>query len=137
MFPESYLIDQIKSSTVYTDVTLAEDSVVDLIHQPLIEPRIFVGHLGIKLQFPDGVWANGYRELENNEMLLTSIQWICSREDLPTVRTAIKKAYTGFSPYPNDGNFSSLVFMEASVVAKTSTKAWWQEIVGLVMPRIS
>jgi len=137
MYAEQYLIDRIKEQTPYEDVQLAEDSAIDLIHQPLLAPRIFVGHLGIQLQFPEDRFANGYRELENQELLITAIQFICAREDLAEVRTNLKNAYTGYSPFEGDSNYSSLTFLEASMIGKTSTKSWWQELVGLVMPRIS
>jgi len=137
VFDESYLIDLIKTNTEYTDVDYADDLSIDLIHVPLIEPMIRVGHLGIRRQFPEDTIADGYHELENQEVLHTSIQILCLREDLSKVRTNIKKAYIGKSPYPSDGNYSSLIFLEASVIAKTSDKIWWSEIIGLHMPQIA
>jgi len=137
MFDESYLIDLIKNKTPYTDVDYADDISIDLIHIPLIEPMIRIGHLGIKRQFPQDVVADGYTELENREILHTSIQLLCKREDLVTVRKHIKFSYTGESPYPNDSNYSNLLFLEASVIAKTNDKIWWQEIIGIFMPQIA
>ena len=104
---------------------------------PLTEPRIFVGHLGIKLQNSEDIFANGFREIEVPEILMTSIQWLCKREDLATVRINIQAAYTGFSPFPVDEDYGSMGFLESTVIAKTNEKVWWSEIVGLVMPRIS
>jgi len=137
MFDESYLIDLIKDNTPYTDVDYADDVSIDLVHIPLIEPMIRVGHLGIMRQFPQDLNADGYTELDNQEVLHTAIQMLCLREDLATVRSTIKKAYTGKSPFPNDSNFSSLVFLEASVIAKTNNKIWWSEIIGLLMPQVA
>jgi len=137
MFDEIYLINLIKDNTTYTNVWYADDNNIDLVHIDLLEPRILVGHLGIKRQFPEDLEADGYHELQNQEILLTSIQLLCNRSDLSTVRTDIKKAYTGKSPYPTDGSYSNLVFMEASVIAKTGDKIWWQEILGLHMPQIA
>lgn len=137
MYDELYLINQIKTSTGFTDVDYADETLIDLIHQELTAPRVFVGHLGIKLQQPENMYANGYNELENPEVLVTGIQFICQRSALAATRIAIKAAYTAFSPFPSDGDYSSLVFLEASTVAKTSTKIIWQELVGLVMPRVS
>lgn len=137
MFGESYLIEQIKTATGYTDVTLAQENSTDPIHERLIAPRIQVGHLGIKPERPQDIFANGYNELGNSEMLMTEIQILCERDELPTVRTAVKDAYVAFSPFPDDHDFSSLVFLEAKVVGVTGTKVRWSEIVGLVMPRVS
>lgn len=137
MFDESYLISRIKQKTGYQDVSYAEDSDINLIHLDVTSPRIYVGHLGIKLQHPENLYANGYTELDNPEVLVTAIQFLCARSDLAKVRTKIKNAYIGYSPFPDDANYSSLVFLEASMVAKTSTKVWWSELIGLVMPRVS
>lgn len=137
MFDESYLIQRIKDKTPYTKVDYADDSNIDLVHIDLLEPRIFIGHLGIKKQFPEDLVADGFHEIENREILLTAIQFLCQRDKLAEVRTNIKNAYHGFSPFPTDGDYSNLVFIEATMVAKTGNKAWWQEIVGLHMPQIA
>ena len=137
MMGEQYLIDLIKSKTSYTDVTLADESTVDLINTPLTTPRIMVGTIGVKLQYPETFFTDAYRGTENQELQVSSIQLICLRGDLVTVRQAIKDAYTGESPFTNDSNYSTLNFMEGNVVAKTGTKIWWQELIGLVMPRVS
>ena len=135
MYDENWLVQLIKDETGYTDVSLAEDSVIDLTHEPLLTPKIYIGHLGIKLENPEDMHADGFKELENSEVLITAIQFLCLRSELPTVRTAIKAAWSNKSPFPNNSNFSSLFFMEASTVAKTSNKIWWQELIGLTMPR--
>lgn len=137
MMREEYLIDLIKSKTTYTDVTVADDSAADLINTPLSTPRIMVATMGIKLQYPETFFTDAYKGTENQELQVSSIQFLCFRTDLPIVRQAIKDAYTGESPFPNDSNYSTLNFMEGNVVAKTGTKVWFQELIGLVMPRIS
>jgi len=137
MMSEQYLIDLILAKTPYTNVALAEDIGIDLINTPVDVPRIFVGTMGIKLQFPETYFADAYKEAENQELQVTSIQFICKRSDLPTVRSNIKAAYFGESPFPDDSDYSSLAFMEASVIAKTGEKVWFQETIGLVMPRLS
>jgi len=137
MYPEQYLIDLIKSKTVLTDVTLAEDASIDIIQEHLTSPRVFVGHLGIELEREEDSSVNSYAELENEERLLTSIQFICYRMDLPTVRKFIKDSYLGESPFPDDADYGTLAFHSAKVIAKTSNKIWWQEIVSFLMPRIS
>jgi len=137
MFDEKVIIDIIKTNTPYKDVQYAEETSIDLIHQELAAPRVYVGHLGIKLQAPEDMQANGYNELDNQEILLTSILFICKRSELATVRNNIKAAYIKKSPYPDDSDYSSFMFLEASTVAKTSTKIIWQEIIGTLMPRVS
>jgi hypothetical protein len=137
MYDESLLMNVIRTNTGYS-VEYAEDSTIDLINVNTVKtPRVYVGHIGIKLEYPQYVYANGYNELENPEILLTSIQFICERSSLAVVRTNIANAYKGFTPFAGDSDYSSLVFIEGNMVAKTGTKVWWQEVVGLIFPRIS
>ena len=135
MYEEAVLIAHLLKQTKYPDIALSEESDINLLDD-LDSPRIRVGHLGIKLEDSRDKRADGYHELENDEILLTSIQFICERKDLVTVRTRIKQGWTNFTPYIEDHNYGSLFFIEASVVGKTSTRIWWQEIIGLQMPRI-
>jgi len=137
MFDEIFLIDLIKSANPTYTVEYARDSDIDNIHKVVIQPLVYVGHVGIKRQFPEDFIADGYHELDNSEILITTIQFLCKRAALVETRANIKRAYEKQSPFPNDSNYSSIVFMEASVVAKTGVNVWWQEIVGTVMPRIS
>lgn len=136
MYDEQVLVDLIADKTGYS-VELADDRITDQVR--LTEPgtKIYVGHLGIKLQHPQTMLADGYIEIENPEILLTAIQFVCSRTDFVTVRSDIKRAYSGFSPFPKDSDYSSLVFLEAKTIATTNNKIWWQEVIGLVMPRVS
>ena len=137
MYEETWLIQTLLDNTSYRDIKLATDTTIDLIHEDLAEPRIFVGHVGIKLEQPGDMRADGFHELENDEVLITTIQFLCKRSDLVTVRTSIKTAWSGKTPFPNDSDYGTLFFMEASVVAKTSNNVWWQELIGLATPRIS
>lgn len=137
MLDEIFLINRIKSETGYTDVQYAVDSVSDLHKVALTQPKIYVGHLGIKLRYPQNLDANGLVEIENPELLITAIQILCRREDLSEVRQKVKDAYVGYSPYPQDSDYSSITFLEATVVAKTNEKIWWQEVIGLEIPRVS
>ena len=136
MYDEKLLMDKIFEETgIPTSYT--REATQDLLnnHEPV--PRIYVGHIGIKLQYPEELFANGYSELENQELLVTTIQLICLRTELHIIRPKIKNAYTGFSPFANDANYSSIVFISADTVAATNKKIWWVETVGCVMPRIS
>jgi len=135
MYAESLLMDVIRTATGYT-VDYAEDSTIDLLGADTIT-KVYVGHLGIKLQYPNQLWADGYNELENPEILYTTIQYVCNRVNWHIVRSNIAAAYKGFTPFPNDSDYSSMVFVEASVIAKTNTKIWAQELVGIIFPRIS
>ncbi len=134
MYPEITLMNLIATATGYT-VKYAEDSAIDLLGTT--GTVVYVGHLGIKLQYPEQLWANGYNELENPEILYTTIQYVCNRTDWHTVRANIAAAYQGFTPFPNDSDYSSMVFVEANVIAKSNTRIWAQEITGLIFPRIS
>jgi hypothetical protein len=136
MYDESILISQIKTSTGYTNVDYSVETTIDMIETDATLPRILVGHLGIRPEHPNQQYSNGYSELENPEILHTAIQFICLRTQLTTVRNAIKIAYTKFSPIDNP-DYSSLIFLEANVIAKTNDKIWWQEIVGCIFPRIT
>ena len=139
MYEESWLIDIIKDNTTpqYQDVELAEDTMADWIHEDLLSPKITVGHLVIKLQFPESIWADAFSERENQEMLVTAIQVMCLRKDYVEVRSNIKKAYSFKTPFPNDANISNLAFLEHNIVAKTGTKIHYQEVVGLIFPQIA
>lgn len=137
MYNEILLIELIRDKTGY-EVAYAPDQTIDLIGVNATDnPKVYVGHIGIKLQHPEYLWSNGYNELENPEILLTHIQFICRRDEFAEVRTAIAEAYRGFTPFPNDSNYSSMVFIEANVVAKTSSKLWISEVVGIIFPRFS
>ena len=139
MYNESWLIGIIKNNTSpqYQDVELAEETMADWIHEGLLTPKITVGHLGIKLQFPESIWANSFSEHENQEMLLTAIQVMCLREDYVEVRSNIKKAYSFKTPFPDDANVSNIAFLEHSIVAKAGNKIHYQEVVGLIFPQIA
>ncbi|GEM_PF-5524462 len=134
---EQWLIDTLKSRTGYRDIRYAQDSQVDLLNSHNIDPIILVGHLGIQLQNPEDYIADGFHEIENSEILTTAIQFICRREILSEVRDKVKYGYSNQSPFGNDSNYSSLLFLRAEVVAKTNTKIWWSEVIGLIMPRVS
>jgi hypothetical protein len=137
MYNESLLISRIQTLTGYS-TTYAEEATLD--SASLLEttaPKVYVGHRGIKLKYPDQLWANGYTEFDNPQILITDILFLCERLTLDTVRTNIYNAYIGFTPFPNDSDFSSLVFIESNVLVKTRTKIWVQEVVGLIFPRIS
>jgi hypothetical protein len=138
MYDEQLLINRIKAQTPYTKVVLAEDTQIDFTGYSQTTPYIVVGHIGIKLQFPETLWRNGYNELENNAILITNIQFLCPRDSLATVRTNIANAYKNWNPFgTEESNYSALVFIDADLVAKTNNKVWWKETVGLIMPQIT
>ncbi len=137
MYDESLLIAHIASVTDFF-VDYAEDSTIDTIDpMSVTTPRVYIGHIGIKPQSVADTAINMYNGLENPSVLYTTIQFICERAELVSTRTAIAEAYAGFTPFINDSDFSSLFFVEGNMIVKTGTKVWWQEVVGLVFPRIS
>lgn len=134
MYEEQLLVDRIHTITSY-QVELTDDTNIDA--QALVSPttRVYVGHLGVKLLRDADVYANGYEEILNPQLLLTAIQFICKRSDLVTVRTAIQSAYENYSPLDNADD-SRIFFIEGNVIAKTSNSIWWEERVGFIFPRI-
>lgn len=136
MLSEQTLIDRLIEETGY-NVSYSPGKQIDLINTNEILPRLYVGHLGIQLQHKEYLFSNGYVEYDNPEILLTEINYVCARGDWVDVRIAIRKAYTGYSPFPNDGNFSSMTFVDAVNKGETNNKVWWGEVIGLIMPRIS
>lgn len=137
MYNEQLLIDVVKAKTGYF-VELAEDRTIDLVNiNTITSPRVYIGHIGVKPEHPNDFHVNGYNEYDNPSILLTSIQFVCERDSLTEVRSNIAEAYKNFTPFEGDSEYSSLIFMEAQAIAKTGTKIWWQEVVGLIFPRIS
>lgn len=99
--------------------------------------RVFFGHLGEHLKNPEGVWADAYREIDNECMIISELQVCCKRSSFITVINALKAAYKGWTPFPGDGNYSSMSFLKGAVATYTGDKIWWSEQVGIVTPRIS
>jgi hypothetical protein len=136
VYNESVLVARLASETTYV-VSVSPGKQVDLINTTEALPRLYVGHLGIQLQDKGNLFANGYMELENQELLVSEINYVCLRDNWAETRSNIRKAYTGWSPFEGDSNYSSLTFIEAVCKAETNKKVWWSEVVGLVMPRVS
>lgn len=136
MYNERTLINRLQTETGYT-VTYSPGRQVDLLSTNETLPRLYVGHLGIQLFDKNTLFSNGYVEYENPEILLTEVNYVCLRSNWAEVRTKIRAAYTGYSPFPDDADYSSITFVEAMIKGETNTKVWWNEVVGLVMPRIS
>jgi hypothetical protein len=135
MYSEQDLAIRLHEETGYS-VTLSPIENVDQIAVNSSLPLIFVGHLGIKLKGQEE-YANAYRELDNEEILITEINYLCQQDAWPQVRQNIKKDYFGWSPFPNDADFSSVFFMEAMKKGNSGSRVWWSEIIGLIVPRIS
>jgi hypothetical protein len=137
MYNEIDLINQISSVTGYK-VSFAEDTNMDW-NQDTSTPILTVGILQTSVILADhnDIYANAYREIESPELTVTTIQILCNRNELREVRENLKKSYTGYSPFPNDSNYSCMFFIKADMLGKTSTKVFWQELIGLISPRIS
>jgi hypothetical protein len=134
VYNESDLITHIATATGYT-TTYAEKVSIDDITVSV--PRVYVGHLGIKRQLQQEFYVDGYRELENPEILITSIQFICDRFNFKETYLAIRSAYQSFIPTGDDPNFSGLTLVEASMIDQSSDRLWWQLIVGIIYPSIN
>lgn len=134
MYNEELLRARIATQTGYT-TELSLESNIDLTEETLTVPKVFVGHIGIRLKEPGFLWADGYSEVENRQIILSNIQILCERSSLTTVRNAVRAAYKDYSPIANS-EYSSIIFIEASVAAVTKNKIWWIEQVGVVFPGI-
>lgn len=134
---ESWYIQKVKEGTGYTDVALASETTMDLIHDGNIDPKVTLGHEEIRLEFAESLFANLYNEIENHEILITAVHVICPRTGWIDVRKLIRDSLQGESPFPLDSDYSSVGTAGCSVVAKTNTKIWFTELFALVMPRIS
>ena len=139
MYPELTLINQIKTSTGYVNVNYSEDHNLDIYQAVVTQPFVWVGHIAVHLhdKSPEGLFSDGYADLDNPELLLTNITFLAKREDFITVRTNIRNAYKHFSPYPTDTNVSNIFFIEGNVLAKSNSNIYWQETVGYIFPRIN
>lgn len=100
------------------------------------EVVVYLSHTGIRLKDPHEFWADGYQERQNPQMLVTTIEFICPQTELHIVRTKIYKAYSTFDPVENDASFSHLSLVSARVAARSGTKVWWLEDIGMIFPRI-
>ena len=138
MYAESILINQIANATGY-EVRYSEDKISDIYSVTSLHPLVWVGHVAVHLhdKSPAGIFSDGYGDLENPELLLTNITFLCKRSELHSVRENIRDSYKNFSPFPEDANKSNIIFIEASVLAKSSTNIYWQETVGYIFPRIN
>lgn len=130
MYDEQLLITHLDANTPYT-IDYTGDSTIDNLDLPV--PRVYVGHLGEKMQYPEDFWAEGYREIDNPRAILTSIQFICARADLHTVRNTIEAAYRTFTI--DDPNVSRMSFVEGNTIVTTTDRIWYQIIVAVIMPR--
>lgn len=97
---------------------------------------VYIGHTGIRLQDPHEFWADGYQERNNPQMVVTSIEFICLHTELHIVRNRIYKSYSTFDPVDNDTSFSRLSLVSARIAARSGTRVWWLEDIGMIFPRI-
>lgn len=134
MYNEELLRSRIATITGYT-TELSEESNIILPEVAVTSPKIFVGHIGIRLREPGFLWADGYSEVENRQIILTNIQILCERSSLTTVRNNVRNAYKDYSPIANS-EYSSIIFIEASLAAASRNNVWWIEQVGVVFPGI-
>jgi len=134
MFNEIDLVNHLILETGYS-VEIATGVNTENLIGTLVSPLIFVGHVGMKLQDQNSIWSDGYDDVDNPQLLLTEIQIMCPRAELAEVRSNIATAYRKFSPFPADGNYSNLAFIEAKLEEATKYNVFWKEFVGLIFPQ--
>ena len=129
MFEESVLIDRIFTETGYATAP-TNDAIASTL-STATSVKVYVGHRGIRLQDPEMMYADGYSELDNQEVLLSVIQIICPRTQFVTARTAVRNAYKNYSPV-DDSDFSNLFFVEGRILGTTEQNVMYEELVGLM-----
>ena len=134
MFEETALIYVIAAATGFSCKPTTDVTVQSLDSSAL--PRVYVGHKGIKVKFPEFLFANGYEEFDNPKILLTKIQIICLRSVFVATVQAVQEAYKNFSPI-NNADYSKLFFIQGDVLATTENSIWYEEEVGLIFPQIN
>lgn len=143
MFEESALISHIISETGYSCVLAKENNIHDnyesLTDNDLAKPKVYVGHAMIKthgLSLND-IYANSFREIPNEKILITAVQFICLRSDFVTVETAISNACSGWNPFPLEGDYGTLIYIESEPVKPVGNKVWWRSYYGMIFPRFT
>lgn len=137
MFIEELLIDQLLLATPYTYIQVAEEKDMDLAkirYEDL--PRIYVGHIGTELLDSNDLASNGYNELGVPELLVTQIQFVCKRVDLPEVYYNIKRALQDWSPYRDNATFGVMNFHHGECIIRTGDKARWALYYRTEFPRL-
>jgi hypothetical protein len=136
MYSEQLLMDYIVTATGY-EISLAEELSIKQTSHEVTIPKIQIGHYAIKNQHPEHLFADGYKELEDSKILLTSLRFICLRTELATVWNTLYEAYRGFTPFPLDSDYSHIIYIEGNAVAKTHQHIIWEDILGIAFPRVS
>jgi hypothetical protein len=138
MYQEELLIDYIKAHSSFTRVEVAEENMIDLAATPVSTlPKIYVGHVKTVIENTSDMTANGYDEIANPQLLVTQIQLLCERSALPQVYKELQDSVKDFTPFPNDGVYGNISFLQAEMAAKTGNRVWWNLYYTLQFPRIS
>lgn len=135
MYEESLLISHIASATGYK-TGYAQAKVADQTDTREDAIRVYIGHVSQKVHQPEA-YPDAYRELDNDFMLITQVQLWCKRTELVSAWNNLQAALKGWSPFPDNGNFSSLTFLEANSEATAADKIVWVAYYGLIIPRIA
>jgi hypothetical protein len=133
MFEESQLIDLIGAETGFATKPTSDKVVQSM--DAAGAPRVYVGHKGIRVKYPEFLFANGYEEIDNPKILLTRIQIVCLRSVFVATVQAVQEAYRNFSPI-NNSDYSKLFFIDGQVLTTTESSIWYEEEVGLIYPAI-
>ena len=137
LYEEQLFVDYLAAELPTYVVSLTDENSFDETSSGDSSVRVKFGHLGATLQNPEAVWEDSYRELDNDCRIISEIQIFCLRSEFVTVVNAVKAAYKGWTPFPGDGNYSSMAFLKGAVAAYQGNKIIWSEQVMIVTPRIS
>jgi hypothetical protein len=117
------------------EINLRDEKTIDFM-TPSTAPIVYVGHTGIRLQDPHEFWADGYQEMQNPQLLITTMEFICLHTELHIVRNNLYRSYSLFDPVPDDNSFSHLSLITARTAARSGNKIWWVEEIGMIFPRL-
>ena len=138
MYNEQLLIDCLVANTNYTNIELSSENDINVISYPAtMLPKIDVGHIAIKIENTADLSANFYDKIQNPQVLLTQVKFLCLRSDLVDVYTNIQAAVEGFTPFPKDATFGDLNFIEAFPITVSGDRCYWAIHYALQFPRIS
>ena len=137
MYDEQLLIDRIKTITNY-NVQLATERTSALLNEDITIPKVYVGHVEVRLQFPEHIYTNAYQRVtEQYQILVTHLLIVCNRANFVEVRTNVYKSYQHFSPFVENTDFSDLFFLGGEVIDRSETKIIYNENVGMAFPQLS
>lgn len=136
MYNEQVLVDRLRTITGYS-VELSSGNNIEMTQSTEL-PKLYVGHIQIRVENKEDWFVDAYRENDNNYILTTEINYLCLRSEWAETITTIREAYKGWSPFgQKEANASSITFVGAMLKGGNDKVVWWNEVVGLIYPRIT